>query len=180
LQVGPVVRPAGRRVTPLEDDAPVAWVTRSAVPEPRLVWSALTDLHDQTGLVPVVLQDDEDDIEDVFFEPCDVGQVDRLDPAELLAAHWEGEFDDDGQQAPGHRETLRVTEFLGLKAPGEGPDSLAGIAVAIARTVPDASAGLSRRSELDRQDAAPARPPQRAGLDLLVGLSHSQTRLLSS
>lgn len=107
------------------------------------------------------MQDDEDDIEDVFFEPCDVGQADRLDPAELLAAHWDGELDDDEQQAPGHREAPQVTEFLGLKAPGEGPNSLADIAMTIARIVPDpdASAELSRRSDLDRQDAGPQYEP---------------------
>lgn len=43
LQLGPVRLPAGRRVTPYERDEPVAWVTRRTVPDPGLVWSALSD-----------------------------------------------------------------------------------------------------------------------------------------
>jgi len=50
LQLGAVRLPAGRRFTPYEHDAPVAWVTRRPVPDPGLVWSALADLHSETGL----------------------------------------------------------------------------------------------------------------------------------
>jgi hypothetical protein len=131
LQLGQVRLPAGRRFTPYEHDTPVAWVTRRTVPNPGLIWSALTDLHDETGLVPVVLNDDEDDLNYLFMEPCDVAELDPLDPAELLARRWEGELEDD-EEEPGHWETPRANEFLGLNRTGKGPNSLLDIVMAIA------------------------------------------------
>jgi len=156
LQLGPVRLPAGRRFTPYEHDAPTAWVTRRTVPDPGLVWSALADLHGETGLVPVVLNDDEHDLEDLFMEPCDVAELDPLDPAKLLAARWEGELDDDDEE-PWRTETPRANEFLGLKRAGEGPNSLFDIVMAIAGIAEDQDAHteLSRLSKLDRQEAGP-------------------------
>ena len=54
LRLGTVRLPAGRPLR-LEDDSdePVAWITETAVPEPGPLWSALTALHGQTGLVLV-------------------------------------------------------------------------------------------------------------------------------
>jgi hypothetical protein len=145
LRLGPVRLPAGRRVTPYDHDEPVAWVTRRTVPDPGLVWSALTDLYGETGLVPVVLNDDEDDVDDLFMEPCDVAELDPLDPAELLATRWQGELDDDDDEEPVHWETPRVNEFLGLKRAGEGGNSLFDIVWAIAKRIedPEAQAELS-------------------------------------
>jgi hypothetical protein len=154
LQLGPVRLPAGRRVTPYDHDEPVARVTRRTVPDPGLVWSALTDLYGETGLVPVVLNDGEDDVDDVFMEPCDVAELDPLDPAELLATRWEGELDGDDDEEPVHWDTPRVNDFLGLKRAGEGGNSLFDIVWAIAKRIadPEAQAELSRRSELDQQE----------------------------
>jgi len=45
--------------------------------------------------VPVVLNDEADDYDDLFMEPCDVADLDRPDAAELLAMGWEGALDDD-------------------------------------------------------------------------------------
>jgi len=120
LQLGPVRLPAGRRVIPPEYDEPVAWVTARKVPDPGLVWSALTDMRGETGLSPVVVNDDDDVDDDLFSEPCHVDEIDRLDAAELLASRWQGELDDDDDDddSPGFPGTPRVTEFLGLKQPG--------------------------------------------------------------
>jgi hypothetical protein len=156
-QIGPVRLPAGRRFTPYEHAEPVAWLTRRAVPDPGLIWSALTDMHGETGLVPVVLNDDEGDEEDFFMLPCDVADVDGLDPAELLASRWQGELDDADDEDVGHWETPRVNDFLGLKRAGEGPNSIFDIVMAVARIAEDqdAQAELNRLSELDREEAGP-------------------------
>lgn len=55
LRLGTVTLPVGRRIhapgtgTTL---TPVAWVTATPVPDPGQVWSRLSDLSEQTGLVP--------------------------------------------------------------------------------------------------------------------------------
>jgi hypothetical protein len=156
LQLGPVRLPAGRRFTPYEHDEAVAWLTRRKVPDPGLIWSALSDLHGETGLVPVVLNDDEDDDEDLFMEPCDVAEIDELDPAELLATHWEGELDDDDEEVEVFGPwTPRSLGFPGLTGPGEGSKSLfdfVGAVLGVARE-PGADADAERFSELDRQEA---------------------------
>lgn len=156
LQLGAVRLPAGRRIVPEGYDEPVAWVTRVEVPDPGAVWSVLTDLHGETGLVPVILNHEADDHDDLFAEPCDLAELDRLDAAELLATRWEGELDDDeDDEATGFPGTPRVTEFLGLKQPGEGGNSLFDIVQAVIGAVhdPNAEAELHRLTNLDRQTA---------------------------
>lgn len=120
LQLGPVRLPSGRRFTPYERDAPVAWVTRGAVADTGLAWSALSELHGETGLMPVVVHDDEDDLEDLFIDPCDVAELDLLDPAELLEARWEGDRDEENFEAGA------ALPFPGLAPPtGGGLDDAA-------------------------------------------------------
>ena len=154
-QLGPVRLPEGRRVIPPEHGQPVAWVTRRIVPDPGLIWSALTDVHGETGLVPVVVNDDADGDDDLFTDPCDVAEIDRLNAAELLAARWQGHVgdDDEDDEGPGFPGTPRVTEYLGLKQPGQGGNSLFDIVTAVIGAVhdPEADAELTRLSELDRQ-----------------------------
>ncbi len=90
LQLGPVVLPPGRRI--VFGGEPVVWVTTQAVDDPGPVWSALADLHPQTGLVPVLLTDDpEEDAEDFFFfDPPGASEIDHLDAREVLAESWDG------------------------------------------------------------------------------------------
>ena len=53
LRLGAVMLPPGRRIVPQEGPGePVAWVTTQPVPDPGRVWSALSDAHLETGLVP--------------------------------------------------------------------------------------------------------------------------------
>jgi len=55
LQLGTMRLPAGRLLRSEDGDGePVAWRTQAPVPEPGPVWSALSALHGQTGLVPVL------------------------------------------------------------------------------------------------------------------------------
>ena len=85
LRLGAVMLPPGRRIVPQEGPGePVAWVTTQPVPDPGRVWSALSDAHLETGLVPIVLTDGEKD-EDFFFSaPDDLAELDHLDAASVL------------------------------------------------------------------------------------------------
>jgi len=85
LRLGAVMLPLGRRIVPQAGPGePVAWVTTQPVPDPGLVWSALSDAYLETGLVPVVLTDGEKD-EDFFFSaPDDLAELDHLDAADVL------------------------------------------------------------------------------------------------
>ncbi len=96
LRLGSVVLPAGRRVAPDDDEPPVAWVTTQALPEPGPVWAALAELREQTGLVPVLLPHDGDQMSaDWFFaEPGDLAEAGRLQAADVLAARWEYKLPD--------------------------------------------------------------------------------------
>ena len=85
LRLGAVMLPPGPRIVPQEGPGePVAWVTTQPVPDPGRVWSALSDAHLETGLVPIVLTDGEKD-EDFFFSaPDDLAELDHLDAASVL------------------------------------------------------------------------------------------------
>ena len=85
LRLGAVMLPPGRRIVPPDGPGePVAWVTTQPVPDPGRVWSALSDAHLETGLVPIVLTDGEKD-EDFFFSaPDDLAELDHLDAASVL------------------------------------------------------------------------------------------------
>lgn len=85
LRLGAVMLPPGRRIVPPDGPGePVAWVTTQPVPDPGRVWSALSDAHLETGLVPIVLTNGEKD-EDFFFSvPDDLAGLDHLDAASVL------------------------------------------------------------------------------------------------
>ena len=135
-------------------------VSRRPVPDPGLICSALTDQHGETDLVPVVLNDEEDDYDDLFMEPCDAAEIDRLDAADLLARRWHGELDDDDEDDDLRPwvNLPRSNEFLGLKS-GHigGVIGLGKLVYRIARMAedPEAHAEFSRRNKLDREDAGP-------------------------
>ena len=92
LQLGAVRLPPGSRITPWEGDGqPAAWVTDQPLPDPGPAWSALSDMHQETGLAPILLQDEEAGERFFFLQPYDVAEVDGLDAARLLAMMWDGE-----------------------------------------------------------------------------------------
>ena len=97
VRVGPVSLPPGRRVAAFEGGGrgqPVAWVTGVDVPDPGPVWSALSDLRGQTGLVPVLLEGGEDDQAYFFCRPGSSAEIDRLEPATVMTALWDGMHED--------------------------------------------------------------------------------------
>jgi hypothetical protein len=115
LSLGPVRLPAGRRII-TEDGEPVAWVTEDVVPEPGRVWAALRDLHPDTGLVPVLL-DPEDNLADFFFTGgVDPGEIDGLSAIEVFADFW-GEDEEAGRGEPPRKESdLAPAEGVALPA----------------------------------------------------------------
>ena len=146
LRLGAVVLPAGRRVIPIDGTGePVAWVTTTLVPDAGLAWSALSDAHQQTGLVPVLLTSDEQDEDYFFYNPADVSQLDHLDAAEVLAERWEGKMCSDEEEEDGdYLAAIRgpfSSQFPGL-APGEDTTlSMAQLHKAL-RSLPAAPIGL--------------------------------------
>jgi len=157
VRLGSVPLPAGRRVMAFEGDGePVAWVTSVDVPGPGRVWSALSDLHGQTGLMPVLLDGGEDEHDYFFCWPPKIAEVDRLDAGRVLAALWDGQFEDTSGPAELY-DTPLSREFLGLGQPPPGGHGLGDIASAIFKvmTDPSANAELERLSEIDRRNAVP-------------------------
>lgn len=146
VQLGAVRLPRGRRISP-EGHGPVAWVTSSDVRDPGPVWAALSDLHPQTGLIPLLLEDDEQgaDGEDFFFYyPVDPRDIGAADPAQVLAERWE---DPDHEEEPFVPPTTpRSTAFLGLRGRGEGSNTPKDIFSAIFGMVTDDN----RRQEFER------------------------------
>ena len=125
LQVGAVMLPAGRRVVPEHPvrgpSDPVAWVTTQPVADTGRVWSALSDAHQQTGLVPVLLTDSEKDEDYFFYGPEDFSQLDHLDAAEVLAGLWDHRMPSDDEEDSDHLAVIRgpfSSQFPGL-ASGE-------------------------------------------------------------
>ncbi|TVZ06405.1 DUF4253 domain-containing protein [Trebonia kvetii] len=112
FSLGPVRLPAGRRII-TEDEEPVAWVTEDPVAEPGRVWAALRDLHTDSGLVPVLL-DPEDNLADFFFTGgVDPGEIDGLSAVEVLADSW-AVHDDAAGPPPGKESDLAPAEGAAL------------------------------------------------------------------
>jgi hypothetical protein len=127
------------------------------VPEPGLAWSALSGLREQTGLVPVLLNGEEND-EDYFFQPADVAEIDQLRAAVVLATLWEPDsrYEDTGDVAPLWDAPLS-RRFLGLDQPPPAEHSMEDIVRAVIRTMadPSATAQLNWQNEIGRHNAVP-------------------------
>jgi hypothetical protein len=139
LRVGSVRLPAGKRVygsRPVEDGIPVAWVTVENVPEPGLVWAALSAQSQTTGLVPFLLGhlpgepsrpwDTEE-----FWDLADPTDIDEFDVAEFLEQEWDGKSHEadleEGAEYPQFVAYIEATiapfgrRFPGLAAPEDAP-----------------------------------------------------------
>jgi hypothetical protein len=160
-ELGAVWLPAGRRIVPVgwdvpDDAAPVAWVTSTDVPDPGPVWSALFDLHPQTGLVPLLIDADGGaEAEHYFFlDPTDPRGIDAASAAAVLAERW---WLDPNPERPSWMppfEARRSTEFLGLHGPGEGANSVQDIVFAMLGMMADPArrAEFDRLNKLDREE----------------------------
>jgi hypothetical protein len=129
VRLGSVQLPDGRQLSDCYTDAPLPllWATNEPVPDAPRVWQVLTGMHQDTGLVPILLGFmggghagrpwDEGELD----ARCDLAAVDRLDAATVLGQHWAG-------QAPTPEEFEREPEFFaywfppfGLEFPGLAP-----------------------------------------------------------
>jgi hypothetical protein len=57
-RIGPIAIPEGARRHTVDDEELAAWVTVAPMPDAGLAWLALSAVHVETGLVPVLLQPD--------------------------------------------------------------------------------------------------------------------------
>jgi hypothetical protein len=131
LQLGPVRLPEGRQIYGpghQEGLAPVlAWVTLEPVPDPGRVWSRLSGLSGQTGLVPFLAAPlrghrrrpwpREGFTADLSW-PADLAEVDRLDGAAVLAGRWArrryGLGDEDPPDLVGLAAAARPADLLAV------------------------------------------------------------------
>jgi hypothetical protein len=96
---------------------PVVWVTTQPVPDAGMVWSALSDAQESTGLVPFLLPDLVAD----FGEPADVAGLDHMDAAELLEERWDGEMPSDYEDREGGEPWTTMRAPFSRTFPGLAP-----------------------------------------------------------
>jgi Domain of unknown function (DUF4253) len=94
LRIGSITLPAGKRVH--AGWQPAAWVTREEVSDAGRVWAALSELQQETGLVPFLLGTLSGDPsrpwdQEEFCDPIDPADADQMDPADVLKEMWDGE-----------------------------------------------------------------------------------------
>jgi len=147
VRLGSVDLPPGRLIAGGAGAGYVAWATVDPVPGSGRVWTALSELHSRTGLVPVHLDGLSGQVVGTgagqrvggwpehalrpwesgeFRGPADPRAADGLDAGAVLAGLWhgrdpspDGEYDPgDGEYDPG-RDVMR--EFPGLAPPGDVP-----------------------------------------------------------
>lgn len=134
LQLGPMTLPAGRRIIArFGSGQPVAWATAGPVPEAGRIWTALSAVHQETGLVPFVLGGPDGDTTrpwdgEEFQDPADISRIDRLDAGTLLAVGWDRRQPDigEGQEEDPAGVLIRLPfgrEFPGLAQPDGPPAS---------------------------------------------------------
>ncbi len=100
LRLGAVSLPAGRLLR-LADDTGVGWITQAPVREPGLAWSALSALHGETGLIPVLVPAGRgDDLEASCDDPAEVADVDQADAAAMLEHLWIDSLPESWQTGP--------------------------------------------------------------------------------
>ena len=113
LQLGTVRLPIGRLLrSEYGTGEPVAWRTQAPVPEPGPVWSALSALYGQTGLVPVLEPVGWGDLEDSCRDTSAVADVDLVDAAAMLEHRWADSFPKPWQVGPDWDEEGRMVDEL--------------------------------------------------------------------
>ena len=127
VRLGRVALPAGRLITGYGGIGYVAWATVDPVPESGRVWAALSELHPETGLVPVQVDSLDADIGRPwnggdFLEPQDPHEVDRMDVGALLENLWRGSVWADVDDAEAMQRWAPFTlKWPGLAAPEPAP-----------------------------------------------------------
>jgi Domain of unknown function (DUF4253) len=128
LRIGAVTLPAGRRVFARGRKEPVAWMTSEPVLDVPRAWAMLSDAHEQTGLVPVLVvsgdaQEPRPWEAGELLAPPGTGGLDAVDAAAVLAGRWDGRVgpeEEDSAQAAADRAPFS-RQFPGL-APRQDAD----------------------------------------------------------
>jgi hypothetical protein len=136
LQLGTVTLPAGRWLRSKGGDGdPVAWMTEALVPEPGPAWSALSELHAQTGLVPIlepaIRSGGLTYLQYSCRETATIADVDETDPAALLEHRWTDCFPEAWQTGPDWDEERQWAEDMAAPFTSQYP----GLAPAMHRTL---------------------------------------------
>ncbi len=152
-RLGPVVLPAGKRLHAVDDSGTtVAWVTTEPVADAGRVWSALSDLHTETGLWPVLFPGAAGDITGLLRGPPGIAELDQLDAAQVLASMWAGSL-------PPAEEELRPAEE------GQGEPSSADLRAPFGREFPGLAPAEGARLSMARlYEALASLPSARLGL----------------
>ena len=141
-RIGSVRLPPGSRHYTERDNQVAAWVTEQPLAEAGQLWLALSDLHGETGLAPVLLVDalwnaDLGSAAPPYFgfgSTADAGFADQMSAENVLAAQWPRGADD-----------FRVLqadispfggEFPGLARAGDSPFSRQELAGAVGSVPP--------------------------------------------
>jgi hypothetical protein len=139
VRFGSVTLPAGRLITNWGGE-PVAWATADPVPDSGRVWAALSELHPQTGLVPIQLDGlrvdsmfprDRQGLPDDALRPWDNGEFSRpedpreadgTDASALLKELWRGSVWCDVDDPEAMEQWAPFTlDWPGLAAPEHAP-----------------------------------------------------------
>jgi hypothetical protein len=146
--------PAGRLVRS-EGGAgePVAWMTRAPVAQPGPTWSALSALHGQTGLVPILAPGRGDYLEAACQDTAAVAEVDRVDAAAMLEHLWAGGFPEPWQAEGEDREWA---DEMAAPFTGQFPGLAPAVQTTLARDVLAAALGSFPASRIA---LVPAGPP---------------------
>lgn len=134
LRLGPVALPAGRRVRSGHGSGvPVAWITQAKVPEAGKVWTALSEAHQETGLVPFLASGLHHGTErpwdqNEFGDPVDISGLDGIDAAVLLGEMWDDSTNEAGEEDEEYEEDEEFAEYIEgaiapvlPRLPGPGP-----------------------------------------------------------
>lgn len=115
LRLGPVTLPAGRRINAAHDPSePVVWATVAEVPDAGLAWAALSQIREQTGLVPFLLAG----LDETTARPwdsgellgrSDIGALDHMDAASVLERLWDGKTHEGDEAGWGEDEDEEFT-----------------------------------------------------------------------
>jgi hypothetical protein len=156
-QVGPVPLPRGKRVLAASGSGqPVAWATSEPVPDAGMAWLALSDLHRESGLVPILITGLDDDgtrpwDDGEFGDPADVAQLDRMNAALVLETAWRDSLGSE-EEEPEHPVAERAPfsrQFPGLAPSGDSPLTAAELRAVLAALSPARLALVPARRPAD-------------------------------
>jgi hypothetical protein len=157
LRLGTVTLPAGRQLRSKGGiGEPVAWMTRAPVPDPGPVWSALSALHGQTGLVPVLEPAGGGDLEASCRVTAAVADVDRVNVGALLELLWADHFPEPWQVGPEWDEEREWSADMAAPFTSRYPGMAPAVDTAL---TPDVLAAAVRRFPASRIALIPADRP---------------------